>query len=47
MSMKIGVLMGGDSKERIISISTGNQVLKALQKLGHNAENKCSKISYM
>ena len=46
MSMKIGVLMGGDSKERIISISTGNQVLKALKKLGHNAEKILIKDDY-
>ena len=46
MSMKIGVLMGGDSKERIVSISTGNQVLKALKKLGHNAEEILIKDDY-
>ena len=33
--MKIGVLMGGDSDEREVSISTGNEVLKALRKLGY------------
>ena len=44
--MKIGVLMGGDSKERIVSISTGNQVLKALKKLGHNAEEILIKDDY-
>ena len=38
MSLKIGVLMGGDSDERIVSISTGNEVLKALKKLGYYAE---------
>ena len=46
MPMNIGVLMGGDSKERIVSISTGNQVLKALQKLGHNAEKILIKDDY-
>ena len=44
--MKIGVLMGGDSKERIVSISTGNQVLRALKKLGHNAEKILIKDDY-
>ena len=34
MSLKIGVLMGGDSEERVVSLSTGNEVLKALKKLG-------------
>ena len=38
MSLKIGVLMGGNSDERIISLSTGNEVLKALKKLGYQAE---------
>tara|TARA_S200000501_G_scaffold213313_1_gene200392 strand:- start:984 stop:1874 length:891 start_codon:yes stop_codon:yes gene_type:complete len=38
MSLKIGVLMGGDSDERIVSISTGNEVLKAFEKLGYNAK---------
>ena len=38
MSLKIGVLMGGDSEERVVSLSTGNEVLKALKKLGYNAE---------
>ena len=33
MSLKIGVLMGGESDERNVSISTGNEVLKALEKL--------------
>ena len=32
MSLKIGVLMGGDSEERIVSLSTGKEVLKALKK---------------
>ena len=44
--MKIGVLMGGDSEERTVSISTGNQVLKALKKLGHNAEKILIKNDY-
>ncbi len=30
--------MGGNSDERIISLSTGNEVLKALKKLGYQAE---------
>mgnify|MGYP001501090349 FL=1 len=30
--------MGGDSDERIVSISTGNEVLKAFEKLGYNAK---------
>ena len=30
--------MGGDSDERIVSISTGNEVLKALKKLGYRTE---------
>ncbi len=38
MSLKIGVLMGGDSEERIVSLATGNEVLKAFKKLGYNAE---------
>ena len=38
MSLKIGVLMGGDSDERIVSLSTGNEVLKAFKKLGYDAE---------
>ena len=33
MPLKIGVLMGGESDERDVSISTGNEVLKALKKL--------------
>ena len=33
MPLKIGVLMGGDSDERDVSISTGNEVLAALEKL--------------
>ena len=35
MSLKIGVLMGGESDERDVSISTGNEVLKALKTLNH------------
>ena len=35
MSLKIGVLMGGDSHEKDVSISTGNEVLKALKTLNH------------
>ena len=38
MPLKIGVLMGGDSEEKIVSLSTGNEVLKALKKLGYNVE---------
>ena len=38
MSLKIGVLMGGDSDERIVSLSTGGEVLKAFKKLGYDAE---------
>ena len=33
MPLKIGVLMGGESDERDVSISTGNEVLRALKKL--------------
>ena len=33
MPLKIGVLMGGESDERDVSISTGYEVLKALKKL--------------
>ncbi len=46
MSLKIGVLMGGDSEERIVSLSTGNEVLKALKKLGYNTEKILIKDSY-
>ncbi len=46
MSLKIGVLMGGDSEERIVSLSTGKEVLKALKKLGYNAEKILIKDSY-
>ena len=46
MSLKIGVLMGGDSEERIVSLSTGNEVLKALKKLGYYAEKILIKDSY-
>ena len=46
MSLKIGVLMGGDSEERIVSLSTGNEVLKALKKLGYNAEKILIKDNY-
>ena len=46
MSLKIGVLMGGNSEERIVSLSTGNEVLKALKKLGHNAEKILIKDDY-
>ena len=46
MSLKIGVLMGGDSEERIVSLSTGNEVLKALRKSGYNAEKILIKDSY-
>ena len=38
MPLKIGVLMGGDSDGRIVSLSTGREVLKAFKKLGYNAE---------
>ena len=38
MSLKIGVLMGGDSNERVVSLSTGIEVLKAFEKLGYNAK---------
>lgn len=34
--MKIAVLMGGISRERKISLISGENVLKALKKLGHN-----------
>ena len=33
MPLKIGVLMGGKSDEKDVSISTGNEVLTALKKL--------------
>ena len=46
MSLKIGVLMGGDSEERIVSLSTGNEVLKALKKLGYDAEKILIKDDY-
>ena len=46
MSLKIGVLMGGDSEERIVSLSTGNEVLKALKKFGYNAEKILIKDDY-
>ena len=46
MPLKIGVLMGGDSEERIVSLSTGNEVLKALKKLGYNAEKILIKDNY-
>ena len=46
MPLKIGVLMGGDSEERIVSLSTGNEVLKALKKLGYNAEKILIKDDY-
>ena len=36
MPLKIGVLMGGDSDERDVSISTGNEVLAALKKLNYS-----------
>ena len=34
---KIGVLMGGLSSEREVSLATGNAILKALQEKGYNA----------
>tara|TARA_Y100000591_G_scaffold326152_1_gene348292 strand:+ start:153 stop:1043 length:891 start_codon:yes stop_codon:yes gene_type:complete len=46
MSLKIGVLMGGDSEERVVSLSTGNEVLKALKKLGYNTEKILIKDNY-
>ncbi len=46
MSLKIGVLMGGDSEERIVSLSTGKEVLNALKKLGYNAEKILIKDNY-
>jgi len=38
-NFKIGVLMGGISSEREISLSTGSAVLKAVKKLGYNASS--------
>ena len=35
MPMKIGILMGGDSKERNVSLKTGAAVLKACKDLGY------------
>ena len=35
MSIKVGVLMGGDSHEREVSISTGMAVFKACESLGY------------
>ena len=46
MPLKIGVLMGGNSEERIVSLSTGNEVLKALKKLGYSAEKILIKDDY-
>ena len=46
MSLKIGVLMGGDSEERVVSLSTGNEVLKALKKLFYHAEKILIKDDY-
>jgi len=46
MSLNIGVLMGGDSEEKVVSLSTGNEVLKALKKLGYNAEKILIKHNY-
>jgi D-alanine-D-alanine ligase len=37
MKKKVAVLMGGFSVEREVSLSSGNQVLKALQELGHDS----------
>ena len=34
---KIGVLMGGASSEREVSLRSGSAVFKALKKLGYNA----------
>lgn len=38
--------MGGDSEERVVSLSTGNEVLKALKKLGYNTEKILIKDNY-
>ena len=36
MSLKVGVLMGGPSEEREVSLSTGMAVIDACQKIGYN-----------
>ncbi len=42
MSLKVGVLMGGPSQEREVSLSTGIAVIDACQKIGC----KPTKISF-
>ena len=36
MSLKVGVLMGGFSEEKEVSLSTGSEVIKACKLLGYN-----------
>ena len=36
MSLNIGVLMGGFSEEKEVSLSTGSEVIKACKLLGYN-----------
>lgn len=46
MSLKIGVLMGGSSDEREVSIATGNEVLKAFEKLGYKSKRLLINSNY-
>ena len=36
MPLKVGVLMGGPSEEREVSLSTGKAVMEACQRIGYN-----------
>jgi len=46
MSLKIGVLMGGNSSERNVSIKTGHAVLNACEDLGYYATKLSFKKNY-
>ncbi len=46
MSLKVGVLMGGNSDERVVSKSTGKEVLKAIKKLGYQSKKILIRDNY-
>ena len=47
MSLKVGILMGGTSEEREISLMTGKEVTKACNFLGYKVSEFSFRSNYM
>ena len=46
MSINVGVLMGGFSEERVVSLSTGSEIIKACKLLGYKVTNMTFNKNY-